>query len=159
MSSQKPLQKTVSQESQDDDDDEGNIDLYGDINIEMGLDENNPNEEFGITSSPARMNRSDSILDIHSTVDFEEADLQESETETAQMKQSGSGTTPTSATMTADETFVTLPEPSKWERDDDLITEKSNDSFRLHSFLLHFFSLISQLLKSIFDFSFDIVSL
>lgn len=114
----------MSQETQDDD--EGNIDLYGDINIEMGLEENNPNEEFGITSSPARLNRSDSILDIHTTVDFEETDLQESETETtaaAQTKLASSG--PTTAIITVDEAF-TLPEPSKWERDDDLVTEKSN---------------------------------
>lgn len=109
----------MSQESQDDD--EGNIDLYGDINIEMGLEENNPNEEFGITSSPARLNRSDSILDIHATVDFEETDLPESETEAAQ-----TGSAATAPTITVDETFVTIPEPSKWERDDDLVTEKSN---------------------------------
>lgn len=124
---QKPqLQKTVSQESQDDD--EGNIDLYGDINIEMGLEENNPNEEFGITSSPARLNRSDSILDIHSTVDFEETDLPESETETttasAQTKQANAA----AAAIPVDEAFI-LPELSKWERDDDLVvTEKSKQS-------------------------------
>lgn len=123
---QKPqLQKSVSQESQDDD--EGNIDLYGDINIEMGLEENNPNEEFGITSSPARLNRSDSILDIHSTVDFGETDLPESETETtttAHTKQANAG----NAAIPVDEAFI-LPELSKWERDDDLVVmEKSKSS-------------------------------
>lgn len=90
----------------------------------MGLEENNPNEEFGITSSPARLNRSDSILDIHSTVDFEETDLQESETETAAAQTKQANAAP--VTINVDEAF-TLPEPSKWERDDDvLITEKSN---------------------------------
>lgn len=89
----------------------------------MGLEENNPNEEFGITSSPARLNRSDSILDIHSTVDFEETDLPESETEAAQIKQAS--TAATAAIIAVDDTFVTIPEPSKWERDDDLVTEKS----------------------------------
>lgn len=95
------------------DEDEGNIDLYGDINIEM--EENNPNEEFGITNSPVRLNRSDSILDIHTTVDFEETDLPESESETVQMKQAP-----------IEDTIVTLPEPSKWERDEDTVAEKCN---------------------------------
>lgn len=99
------------------DEDEGNIDLYGDINIEMNIEENNPNEEFGITSSPARLNRSDSILDIHSTVDFEEADLPESESETIQMK-----------SIATDDSFV-LPEPSKWEREEDAVAEKCNNIF------------------------------
>lgn len=93
----------------------------------MGLEENNPNEEFGITSSPARLNRSDSILDIHTTVDFEETDLQESETETAQTKQANAAAT--APIISVDETFATIPEPSKWERDDDLVTEKSNNYY------------------------------
>lgn len=80
----------------------------------MGTGENNPNESFGITSSPDRLNRSDSILDIHTTVDFEETDLPESETEAVQIKTHAS----------AEEAFVTLPEPSKWERDEDTLAEK-----------------------------------
>lgn len=119
----------MSHESQDDD--EVNIDIYGDINIEMGLEENNPNEEFGITSSPARLNRSDSILDIHATVDFEETDLPESETEAAQTKQTGSGAN--STIISIDETFVTLPEPSKWEREDDTVTEKRKFQFHFEA--------------------------
>lgn len=110
------VQKSAPIETHDDD--EGNIDLYGDINIDMGMDESNPNEDFGITSSPARLNRSDSILDIHATVDFEEADLPESESEIAQQKQNAT-----------DDTFVALPEPSKWEREDDSIVEKSTNLF------------------------------
>lgn len=78
----------------------------------MNADENNPNEEFGITSSPVRLNRSDSILDIHTTVDFEETDLPESESETVNMKSSAT-----------EDSFV-LPEPSKWEREDDTVAEK-----------------------------------
>lgn len=74
---------------------------------------NNPNDDFGITNSPPRLNRSDSILDIHTTVDFEEGDLPESESETTQSKQA-----------LADESFVTLPEPSKWERDEESLAEK-----------------------------------
>lgn len=96
----------------------------------MGLEENNPNEEFGITSSPARLNRSDSILDIHSTVDFEETDLQESETETttiaAQTKQAIAAA---AAAIPVDEAFI-LPEPSKWERDDDLVIMEKSKSHR-----------------------------
>lgn len=109
------LQKNVPKATTaSNDEDEGNIDLYGDINIDMGLEENNPNEEFGITSSPARLNRSDSILDIHTTVDFEETDLPESESETVHMKSSAT-----------DDSFV-LPEPSKWEREEDAVADKCN---------------------------------
>lgn len=79
----------------------------------MEHEENNPNEDFGITNSPPRLNRFDSILDIHTTVDFEETDLPESESEAAQNKQGP-----------AEESFVTLPEPSKWERDEDSLAEK-----------------------------------
>lgn len=74
---------------------------------------NNPNDDFVISNSPARLNRSDSILDLHTTVDFEEADLPESETETVQTKQT-----------IVDESFVTLPELSKWERDEDATADK-----------------------------------
>lgn len=112
------MHKTTTTTTITPDEDEGNIDLYGDINIEM--EENNPNEEFGITNSPVRLNRSDSILDIHTTVDFEETDLPESETETAQMKQAP-----------IEDAIVTLPEPSKWERDEDTVAEKCNNSLSL----------------------------
>lgn len=84
----------------------------------MNIEENNPNEEFGIT------NRSDSILDIHATVDFEEADLPESESETVQMK------------STADDSFV-LPEPSKWEREEDAVAEKCKYFYKNYYFI-HF---------------------
>ncbi|XP_031620939.1 E3 ubiquitin-protein ligase RBBP6 isoform X2 [Contarinia nasturtii] len=97
---------------------EANIDLYGDINIEIENEENNPNDDFGITNSPvSRLNRSDSILDIHTTVDFEDADLPKSESEA-----------PHSKDIPPVDTFVTLPEPSKWERDEDLLAEKTADS-------------------------------
>lgn len=82
----------------------------------MGSGENNPNESFGITNSPEPLNRSDSILDIHTNVDFEETDLPESETEAVQTK----------SNAPAEEAFVTLPEPSKWERDEDTLAEKCN---------------------------------
>lgn len=104
---------------------DANIDLYGDINIEMVGEENNPNEDFGITNSPPRLNRFDSILDIHTTVDFEEADLPESESEAAQMK-----------LAPAEDSFVTLPEPSKWERDEDSLAEKCRSSVRITFILL-----------------------
>lgn len=95
-------------------DEDANIDLYGDINIEGEKEEsNNPNDDFGITNSPPRLNRFDSILDIHTNVDFEETDLPESESEAAQSKQ-----------VPIEETFVTLPEPSKWERDEESLVEK-----------------------------------
>lgn len=95
-------------------DEDANIDLYGDINIEGENEENNnPNDDFGITNSPPRLNRFDSILDIHTNVDFEETDLPESESEATQSKQ-----------VPTEETFVTLPEPSKWERDEDSLVEK-----------------------------------
>lgn len=94
--------------------------MYGDINLDLCGDENNPNEDFGITSSPTRINRSDSILDIHTTVDFEETDLPESESEMVHTKQAPN-----------EDGFVTLPEPSKWERDDDLLAEKCNSFFNI----------------------------
>lgn len=100
-------------------DEDANIDLYGDINIEGENEEiNNPNDDFGITNSPPRLNRFDSILDIHTNVDFEEADLPESESEATQSKQ-----------ISTEETFVTLPEPSKWERDEDSLVEKCKFKF------------------------------
>lgn len=80
----------------------------------MENEENNPNEDFGITNSPgSRLNRSDSVLDIHTTVDFEETDLPDSESEIAQAKQ-----------ISTEDAFVTLPEPSKWEREEESLAEK-----------------------------------
>lgn len=82
--------------------------------------EENPNEDFGITNSPPRLNRFDSILDIHTTVEFEDNDIHDSESEAAQIKQA-----------TAEESFVTLPEPSKWERDEDSVAEKCELCFNI----------------------------
>lgn len=72
-----------------------------------------PSDDFGITSSPVKLNRSDSILDIHTTVDFGEADLHESDSETAATNQN------------ADTIFAPMPEPSKWEREEETGVEKS----------------------------------
>lgn len=95
-------------------DESANIDLYGDINMEMDGGENlNPHDDFGITNSPNRLNRSDSILDIHANVDFEETDLQESESEGPIIKHT-----------TNDDIFAAMPELSKWERDDDMGPER-----------------------------------
>lgn len=80
----------------------------------MGHEENNPNDDFAITNSPPRLNRSDSILDLHTTVDFEETDLVDSESETAHTKDDTS----------TDCTFAIMPELSKWERDEDAIAER-----------------------------------
>lgn len=92
--------------------------MYGDINlgIENESTEIYPNEEFGITNSPAKLNRSDSILDIHTNVEFEEADLQESETEIVQPKEQD----------TSEDLFATMPELSKWEREEEIGAEKCN---------------------------------
>lgn len=96
-------------------DESANIDLYGDINMdsETGGNDPNPNDDFGITNSPNRLNRSDSILDIHTNVEFEETDLQESESEGTNNKQAGN-----------DDVFAAMPELSKWEREDDMATER-----------------------------------
>lgn len=82
--------------------------------MEMDGGENlNPHDDFGITSSPNRLNRSDSILDIHANVEFEETDLQESESEGPNIKHA-----------TNDDVFAAMPELSKWERDDEMGTER-----------------------------------
>lgn len=84
------------------------------MEIEMdGGNDPNPNDDFGITSSPNRLNRSDSILDIHTNVEFEETDLPESETEGTKDKQTGNDTV-----------FAPIPELSKWERDEDIANDR-----------------------------------
>lgn len=90
--------------------------MYGDVNI--GLDNDTeiyPSDDFGITSSPVKLNRSDSILDIHTTVDFGEADMHESDSETATANQS------------SDAIFAPMPEPSKWEREEETGVEKGKN--------------------------------
>lgn len=73
-----------------------------------------PSNDFGITSSPPKLNRSDSVLDIHANVDFEEADLPESDTDEQ------------TAIQNANEMiFTPMPEPSKWEREEETGHDKS----------------------------------
>lgn len=100
--------------------DDDSIDLYSDVNIGTENDmELYPGDEFGITGSMPKMNRSDSILDIHTNVDFEEADLQESDSELA-----------TANPATNEALFTPMPEPSKWEREDEIGVEKSDYIFQ-----------------------------
>lgn len=104
-------------------DESANIDLYGDINMDSETVKNpNPNDDFGITNSPNRLNRSDSILDIHTNVEFEEPDLPESESDGANNKQSGN-----------DDVFASMPELSKWEREDDVATERGKHFSYTHT--------------------------
>lgn len=94
------------------------INLYSDVNMEMENEAEMiyPSNDFGITSSPSKLNRSDSVLDIHANVDFEEADIQESDTEEQ-----------TTAQQANEMIFTPMPEPSKWEREDDTGHDKSNN--------------------------------
>ncbi|XP_059616019.1 E3 ubiquitin-protein ligase RBBP6 isoform X2 [Phlebotomus argentipes] len=92
-------------------------DLYGDI-----MDKNDINMEFGQAdektgdlvaeksekNSPAFM-RNDSILDINPTIDFDQ-DMED--TEASVKSQEEKKSTPTSV-------LVTIPEPSKWELDEE----------------------------------------
>lgn len=96
-----------------------NIDLYADItdNIEYpATTDSNLDEEMPAVSSPMRLKHSDSILDIHAALDFEENDLNESENE------------PEIKRELNDNVFAPLPELSKWERDDDTMDKKYGGS-------------------------------
>lgn len=94
---------------------DGSIDLYGDIALEYQTTataaENQDEDIETATSSPSHLNRSESILDIHANVDFDESYLSETKTDAPKRSQN-------------DTVFAPFPEPSKWEREDDIMTEK-----------------------------------
>lgn len=105
-------------------DQEDELDLYGDIIDDTVINDYNEmaanevaniakREEIAAPVSPRIMllNRSDSILDIHANLDFDQ-EIDELEPELLKK------------TIANDDDFHAFPEPSKWERDEDISTSE-----------------------------------
>lgn len=110
------VEQSVAQTETKVNEDDSNIDLYGDItsrNIEYPYEGADAvaDEEIVSSGSPLQMNHLDSILDIHANLDFDENEMNEIETE------------PT-IKRTVNDVFAPIPELSKWERDDELGADK-----------------------------------
>lgn len=104
--------------------DEQSLDLYADIvdnsmiidypDMICGNETKLPKRDDINATSPRILNRSDSILDIHANLDFDQ-EIDEMEPEMLKKAiSSGSGTSSIA--------FHSIPEPSKWERDEDLLS-------------------------------------
>lgn len=107
------------------DTDEQSLDLYADIvDNSMIIDypdmisDSKLKRDEGIVS-PRILNRSDSILDIHANLDF---DHEIDELEPELLKKTISSGSGTSSVVVFQSLNHAIPEPSKWERDEDLLS-------------------------------------